>query len=209
MWKSAVFNFSVMLRAAAALPVHDEALDPVRAAQRRGRGDHVPGADAGPHIGGADGDLVRSRHQGDPVHGEAEPGTQLPQQVDRTGAAVTEPEVLPHHHVRGVQPVDQRVAPAFVGAADFAEKKATLEQLRAKVQEVVLFGASREHFEKAWQGIVPISWHETMEPAVRFATANAASGDVVLLAPATSSYDLYKNYEQRGDDFKRIVGLLP
>ena len=80
--------------------------------------------------------------------------------------------------------------------------------LRARVQEVVLFGASREHFEKAWQGIVPISWYETMEPAVRFATANAKNGDVVLLAPATSSYDLYKNYEQRGDDFKRIVGML-
>ena len=80
--------------------------------------------------------------------------------------------------------------------------------LRAKVQEVVLFGASREHFEKAWQGIVPISWHETMEPAVRFASANALSGDVVLLAPATSSYDLYKNYEQRGEDFKQIVGKL-
>lgn len=80
--------------------------------------------------------------------------------------------------------------------------------LRAKVQEVALFGASREHFEKAWQGIVPISWHETMEPAVRFASANAKSGDVVLLAPATSSYDLYKNYEQRGEDFKQIVGKL-
>lgn len=80
--------------------------------------------------------------------------------------------------------------------------------LRAKVQEVVLFGASREHFEKAWQGIVPISWHETMEPAVRFASANARSGDVVLLAPATSSYDLYKNYEQRGEDFKQIVDKL-
>ena len=80
--------------------------------------------------------------------------------------------------------------------------------LRAKVQEVVLFGASREHFEKAWQGIVHISWHETMEPAVRFASANARSGDVVLLAPATSSYDLYKNYEQRGEDFKQIVGKL-
>ena len=49
----------------------------------------------------------------------------------------------------------------------------------------------------------------TSSLAVRYATANAASGDVVLLAPATSSYDLYKNYEQRGDDFKRIVGLLP
>jgi len=80
--------------------------------------------------------------------------------------------------------------------------------VRAKVREVVLFGASREHFEKAWQGIVPISWHETMEPAVRFVSANAQSGDVVLLAPATSSYDLYRNYEERGEDFKQIVGKL-
>lgn len=55
---------------------------------------------------------------------------------------------------------------------------------------------------------MPSSWHETMEPAVRFAAANAQKGDVVLLAPATSSYDLYKNYEQRGEDFKQIVSKL-
>ena len=33
-------------------------------------------------------------------------------------------------------------------------------------------------------------------------------GDVVLLAPATSSFDLYDNYMARGDDFKRIVSKL-
>ena len=33
-------------------------------------------------------------------------------------------------------------------------------------------------------------------------------GDVVLMAPATSSFDLYANYEERGKDFKRIVGKL-
>ena len=80
--------------------------------------------------------------------------------------------------------------------------------VREKVKEVVLFGASREHFEKAWQGVVPLSWHPTLEPAVRFASADAQPGEVVLLAPATSSYDLYRNYEERGDDFKRLVGLL-
>ena len=77
--------------------------------------------------------------------------------------------------------------------------------VKEKVREVALFGASREHFEKAWQKLVPITWHETLEPAVRFVTANAQSGDVILMAPATASFDLYRNYEERGEDFRRIV----
>ncbi len=80
--------------------------------------------------------------------------------------------------------------------------------VQEKVREVALFGASREHFEKAWQQLVPMTWHETLEPAVRFLSANAREGDVVLLAPATASFDLYKNYEERGADFRRIVGTL-
>lgn len=80
--------------------------------------------------------------------------------------------------------------------------------VREKVREVALFGAGREHFEKAWQGIVPMTWHESLEPAVRFASANARSGEVLLLSPGTASYDLYRNYEERGEDFKRIVGGL-
>ncbi|MBQ9406167.1 MAG: UDP-N-acetylmuramoyl-L-alanine--D-glutamate ligase [Desulfovibrio sp.] len=80
--------------------------------------------------------------------------------------------------------------------------------VREKVREVALFGASREHFEKAWQNLVPITWHATLEPAVRFVSANAQPGDVILMAPATSSFDLYRNYEERGEDFRRIVGVL-
>ena len=39
-------------------------------------------------------------------------------------------------------------------------------------------------------------------------TAAAESGDVVLMAPATSSFDLYANYMARGDDFRRVVESL-
>ena len=51
----------------------------------------------------------------DAVDGEAEPGTELTQQVDRSGAAVPEPEVLPHHDIGGVQPVDDDVMDEFLG----------------------------------------------------------------------------------------------
>ena len=84
-----------------------------------------------------------------------------------------------------------------------------LQELREIVQshviDVALFGASREVFEQAWQDIVPISWHENLESAVLHASSGARKGDVILLSPATSSFDLYTNYMARGDDFKRIV----
>lgn len=77
-----------------------------------------------------------------------------------------------------------------------------------KVREVALFGDSREYFEQAWAGIVPMSWHPTLREAVARLRGGAAMGDVILLAPATSSYDLYKNYMERGDDFRSIVSGL-
>lgn len=80
--------------------------------------------------------------------------------------------------------------------------------VKSKVCEVALFGASREYFEKAWQEIVPMTWHPALEPAIKHLTAGAHAGDVILMAPATSSFDLYANYEERGKDFKRIVGKL-
>lgn len=80
--------------------------------------------------------------------------------------------------------------------------------VREKVRQVALFGASREKFEQAWAGLAPMSWHESLEPAVKELRQKAQKGDAVLLAPATSSFDHYKNYMERGDDFKRIVGEL-
>lgn len=77
--------------------------------------------------------------------------------------------------------------------------------VREKVIEVALFGASREQFEQAWAGVVPMSWHETLREAVARLRGRAVKGDVILLAPATSSFDLYSNYMERGDDFRRIV----
>ncbi len=84
--------------------------------------------------------------------------------------------------------------------------------LQKNVKNVVLFGASREYFEKAWghmTHITPMPWFATLAEAVQHAQVLANTGDIVLLAPATASFDLYTSYIKRGEDFKAIVeGLL-
>ncbi len=49
---------------------------------------------------------------------------------------------------------------------------------------------------------------DTMEEALQYAQLMAEPGDVVLLSPACASFDMYRNYEDRGDTFKRLVRSL-
>jgi len=49
----------------------------------------------------------------------------------------------------------------------------------------------------------------TLERAVAHAASLATAGDVVLLSPACASYDQFDNFEHRGDEFRRIVAVLP
>ncbi len=80
--------------------------------------------------------------------------------------------------------------------------------LKKYVKSVQLFGASRNYFEDAWKDIVPMHWSATMNEALRIAKQNAQSGDAIVLAPATSSFDLYDNYMARGQHFKELVAAL-
>jgi UDP-N-acetylmuramoylalanine--D-glutamate ligase len=47
-----------------------------------------------------------------------------------------------------------------------------------------------------------------MKDAVLLAYKDAEAGDIVLLSPACASYDMYKNYKERGDEYKSIVEKL-
>ncbi len=82
------------------------------------------------------------------------------------------------------------------------------ELVKQRVKSVILFGDSRDIFTRAWDGIVPISWHPGLAPAVQEAAQTAASGDVVLMSPATASFDLFANYKERGDTFRRLAKEL-
>lgn len=80
--------------------------------------------------------------------------------------------------------------------------------LRRKVRQVALFGAGREVFERAWAGVVPLSWEPSLERAMDRLWALAAPGDVILLSPATASFDLFTDYKARGRAFQSRAQTL-
>ncbi|HIW74486.1 MAG TPA: UDP-N-acetylmuramoyl-L-alanine--D-glutamate ligase [Firmicutes bacterium] len=78
------------------------------------------------------------------------------------------------------------------------------------VKEAVLLGATAEAIQRAIRACsdLPVHRVESMEEAVRTAAAAAREGDVVTLSPASASFDMYRNFEERGDHFRRLVEAL-
>jgi UDP-N-acetylmuramoylalanine--D-glutamate ligase len=80
--------------------------------------------------------------------------------------------------------------------------------LRHKVKRLLLIGEEAKRIAREVQGIVPCEQRGTLARAVQRARTIAVSGDVVLLSPACASFDQYRNYEERGRHFKRLVHAL-
>jgi UDP-N-acetylmuramoylalanine--D-glutamate ligase len=74
-----------------------------------------------------------------------------------------------------------------------------------RVRAVYTIGVAAPKIESDLYGVVPIHHCETLAKAVAAASAAAQPGEVVLFAPACSSYDQFDNYEQRGRVFKQLV----
>ncbi len=80
--------------------------------------------------------------------------------------------------------------------------------LRARVKRVYTIGAAAAKIESHIQSAAEIDHAETLENAVQRAAASAVCGDIVLLAPACSSFGQFQNYEHRGSVFKDAVRSL-
>jgi len=77
--------------------------------------------------------------------------------------------------------------------------------VREKAKAVVLIGTMTEKLFAAWNSAVPCTRATTLADAVEKAHALAQSGDVVLLSPGCSSFDMFKSFEDRGDQFRELV----
>ena len=88
-------------------------------------------------------------------------------------------------------------------------------ELRAHVKYMVLTGMTAGKIRAAaervpgYDGTNPaIEEVEGFDDAIRRASALAEPGDVVILSPASTSFDRFRNFEERGDRFKMVVGSL-
>jgi UDP-N-acetylmuramoylalanine--D-glutamate ligase len=80
--------------------------------------------------------------------------------------------------------------------------------LEKKVKHAVLIGEARAYLREAWDGACPLGEAGDLSEAVRQAFRAASAGDAVLFSPACASFDMFKNYEDRGRIFKETVRLL-
>ena len=93
------------------------------------------------------------------------------------------------------------------------DKGFAFETLRSlvgeKVRATVLIGEMAERISSDWSRVVPCEIAHSIADAVERAHARAEPGEIVLFSPGTSSFDMFKSYADRGDQFRALVHALP
>ena len=73
---------------------------------------------------------------------------------------------------------------------------------------LIVFGEDADQISKALHDIVSTKKVRSLQEAVKLASDQAISGDIVLLYPACASFDMFENYEKRGEAFIDAVEAL-
>jgi UDP-N-acetylmuramoylalanine--D-glutamate ligase len=93
------------------------------------------------------------------------------------------------------------------------DKGFTFDPLRSlvkeKVRSTILIGEMAESIARSWSGAVKSEIASSLADAVERAHAAAKPGEIVLFSPGTSSFDMFKSYADRGDQFRALVQALP
>ncbi len=79
------------------------------------------------------------------------------------------------------------------------------EVLAKSVKSIYLIGEASEELKNAWAGAVNCTECSVLSEAVCRAREDALAGDIVLLSPGCASFDQFRNYKDRGNQFKEIV----
>jgi UDP-N-acetylmuramoylalanine--D-glutamate ligase len=93
------------------------------------------------------------------------------------------------------------------------DKGFTFDPLRSlvkeKVRSTILIGEMAESVARSWSNVVKSEIASSLADAVERAHAVAKPGEIVLFSPGTSSFDMFKSYADRGDQFRALVQALP
>ena len=120
----------------------------------------------------------------------------------------------PASTIAGLNAFDENIILLAGGSDKGLDYKEIGEVIARKVGTLILTGPTAQKIEKATkQGLseeknIEIIHTNNLEESVKVAKEKARSGDIVLLSPASASFDAFKNFEERGNYFKTLVNNL-
>ena len=119
----------------------------------------------------------------------------------------------PASTIAGLNAFDENIVLLAGGSDKGLDYTEVGEAISKKVRTLILTGPTSSKIEEASRKakggeMLEICYAESMVEAVNIAKEKAIRGDIVLLSPASASFDLYKNFEERGNIYKHIVNSL-
>lgn len=110
--------------------------------------------------------------------------------------------------IKSIQSFDRKIILILGGRDKGGDFKKLKEPVEEKVKNIILIGEAREKIRKALEGSAPIHTASSLKEAVRVGYSKAEAGEVILLAPGCTSFDMFHDFEERGKIFKQEVSSL-
>lgn len=106
---------------------------------------------------------------------------------------------------RALECFDRRTILIMGGRDKGGGYEALKQRLQQQAKKLIVMGEAKATIKSALESVIDLQEANTMEGAVALAAQFAEAGDTILLSPACSSFDMYKSYGERGEDFRRCV----
>jgi UDP-N-acetylmuramoylalanine--D-glutamate ligase len=108
---------------------------------------------------------------------------------------------------RAIESIEKKIILIAGGKDKMGSYRPILSEKR-KIKALVLFGESKERIKKEIGNSVTCFMEIDLDRAVKKAYELSEKGDVILFSPMCSSFDMFKNYAERGERFKQVVAAL-
>lgn len=109
---------------------------------------------------------------------------------------------------KSIQSFNRKIILILGGRDKGGDFRKLREPIKERVKKVILLGEAKEKIRNALKDCVPMETASSLKDAVHASYSEAKPDEVVLLAPACTSFDMFQNFEERGKVFKHEVSVL-